>query len=122
MAVVAKHKWRVVVDRPPQPPRRDGVIEAVARTPIMGFREDVALRIRRDDDGARIDVRSASRHGRHDFGANAARIKGLLDEIDDRLTDENEKAERAAQRAEQHKRQQQLQKAGAKDQKPPRRP
>jgi uncharacterized protein (DUF1499 family) len=122
MAVIAKRKWRVVVERPPQPPRRDGVIEAVARTPIMGFREDVALRIRRDDDGARIDVRSASRYGSHDFGGNASRIKSLLDDIDDRLTDENEKAERAAQRAEQHKRQQQLQKAGAKDQKPPRRP
>ena len=32
--------------RPPAaPPRRDGQIEAVARTPIMGFREDVSIRI-----------------------------------------------------------------------------
>ncbi len=88
MAVISKRKWRVVVDRPPQPPRRDGVIEAVARTPIMGFRDDVALRVRPTDDGARIDVRSASRYGRHDFGANASRIRSLLEDIDDRVTDD----------------------------------
>jgi uncharacterized protein (DUF1499 family) len=119
MAVITRRKWRVVVDRPPQPPRRDGVIEAVARTPIMGFRDDVALRVRTDTDGAKIDVRSASRYGRHDFGANAARIKSLLEDIDDRLTDEKDKAERAAQRQLQ---QQQKQKATGKDAKPPKRP
>ena len=32
MAIIQRRKWRVVVDRPPQPNRRDGVIEAVART------------------------------------------------------------------------------------------
>src|SRR5712671_324763 len=120
MAVIVRKKWRVVVDRPPQPPRRDGVIEAVARTPIMGFREDIAVRIRREDDGAKIDVRSASRYGRHDFGTNAARIKSLLEDVDDRLTADNEKAERAAQRQLQQQ-QKQKQPAG-KDAKPPRRP
>jgi uncharacterized protein (DUF1499 family) len=85
MAVIVRRKWRVVVDRPPQPPRRDGVIEAVARTAIMGFRDDIALRVRRDDDGARIDVRSASRYGRHDFGTNAGRVRSLLEDIDTRL-------------------------------------
>jgi uncharacterized protein (DUF1499 family) len=120
MAIIVRRKWRVVVDRPPQPPRRDGVIEAVARTPIMGFREDIALRIRRDDDGARIDARSASRFGRHDFGSNASRIKNLLDDIDDRLTADNEKAERAAQRLLQQ--QQKKNQPAGKDAKPPRRP
>jgi uncharacterized protein (DUF1499 family) len=125
LAIIQKRKWRVVVDRPPLP-RRDGIIEAVARTPIMGFRDDVALRIRAQSDGTRIDMRSASRFGRHDFGANASRIKSLLEDIDDRLTDESEKAERAAQRAEQAKQRAAQQKAAAKekdkDKKPPRRP
>jgi uncharacterized protein (DUF1499 family) len=97
MKIIMKHKWRVVVDRPPQQGRRDGLIEAVARTPIMGFREDVSLRIRPEDDGARIDVRSASRFGRHDFGSNASRIRGLLEEIDARASIE-EKRERPQQR------------------------
>ena len=120
MAIIVRRKWRVVVDRPPQPPRRDGVIEAVARTPIMGFRDDVTVRVRREDDGSRIDVRSASRYGRHDFGGNAARIKSLLEDVDDRLTADSEKAERAAQRLLQQQ-QKQKQPAG-KDAKPPRRP
>ena len=85
--VINRRKWRVVVDRPPQPPRRDGQIEAVARTAIMGFRDDVTLRVRPDGDGARIDVRSASRYGRHDFGTNAARVRGLLEDIDTRLSE-----------------------------------
>src|SRR6185295_861951 len=96
MAIIVRRKWRVVVDRPPQPPRRDGVIEAVARTAIMGFRDDISVRVRPEDDGARIDVRSASRYGRHDFGANASRIKSLLDDIDDRITTAEEKAARVA--------------------------
>ena len=36
-----------------------------------------------DQDGARIDMRSASRYGKHDFGANASRISSLLEEIDE---------------------------------------
>lgn len=83
--IMLRRKWRVVVDRPPQIGRRDGQIEAVARTAFMGFRDDVALRVRADGDGARIDMRSASRYGRHDLGTNAARIKSLLDDIEERL-------------------------------------
>jgi hypothetical protein len=41
------------------------------------------VRIRPARDGARIDARSASRYGYTDFGANAARVEALLDEIDD---------------------------------------
>jgi uncharacterized protein (DUF1499 family) len=86
MAAITRRKWRVVVDRPPLLPRREGHIEAVARTPIMGFRDDISIRVRPEDEGARIDVRSASRYGYHDFGTNASRIKALLDDIDDRIS------------------------------------
>ena len=87
-AAIAKRHWQVVNDRPPTPPQpgrpaRDGYIEAVARTFIMGFRDDVAVRIRAAGDGARVDVRSSSRYGRHDFGVNAARVRALLDDIED---------------------------------------
>src|ERR1700722_1031300 len=40
MRLVTKRKWLVIDERAPQP-RGIGRIEAVARTPIMGFREDV---------------------------------------------------------------------------------
>ncbi|MFZ0609379.1 MAG: DUF1499 domain-containing protein [Xanthobacteraceae bacterium] len=99
MKVIAKRRWRVVDARPPQaalpraadarqssdPAVRDGLIEAIARTPILGFRDDVVVRVRATTDGARIDVRSASRYGRHDFGTNASRVRNLIDNVDNVL-------------------------------------
>jgi uncharacterized protein (DUF1499 family) len=86
LALVNKRKWNVVDTRAPVLPRRDGVIEAVARTPIMGFRDDVVIRISPLGQGTRIDMRSASRFGAHDFGANASRIRSLLEDIDDAIS------------------------------------
>lgn len=85
--VITKRKWRIVDARAPLAGRRDGRIEAVARTPILGFRDDVVLRVRADPDGARVDIRSTSRYGRHDFGTNAARIVALSEAIDDAVGD-----------------------------------
>jgi uncharacterized protein (DUF1499 family) len=96
LATIGKRHWRVVDARPPEGGRREGFIEAVARTPIMGFRDDVAVRVRADPSGARIDVRSASRYGRHDFGTNASRIRALLDEVDDTVGTEEELLKKAA--------------------------
>ena len=81
-SVIAKRKWRVVDTRRPQSRGRDGHIEAVARTIIMGFRDDVIVRIRGDDDGVRIDIRSSSRYGLHDFGTNAKRVASLIEDIE----------------------------------------
>jgi uncharacterized protein (DUF1499 family) len=81
--VITKRKWRIVDARAPQAGRREARIEAVARTPILGFRDDVVVRIRPDPDGARVDIRSSSRYGRHDFGTNAARVSSLSEAIDD---------------------------------------
>jgi len=81
-SVLAKRRWTIILDRPPAA-NRDGQLEAVARTLILGFREDVAVRIRSGADGVNIDVRSASRYGGHDLGSNAARVRSLLEDIDD---------------------------------------
>lgn len=85
LAMVNKNKWRVVDALSPAPARRDGVIEAIARTAIMGFRDDIVIRITPAGNGAQIDMRSASRYGSHDFGANAARIVGFLSDLDDAI-------------------------------------
>ena len=86
LKVVTKRKWHIVDARPPQAAApREGRIEAIARTPILGFRDDVVVRVRGTADGARIDVRSASRYGRHDLGTNAARVRALIDDVDDVL-------------------------------------
>jgi hypothetical protein len=105
MAAIAKRHWQVINTRPPQSrqggrPARDGYIEAVARTLIMGFRDDVVVRIRTNGDGARVDVRSSSRYGRHDFGTNAGRVRVLLADIDDLAgEDKPEAPERPAPKA-----------------------
>ncbi len=83
LALVTKRKWTIADTRAPSLARRDGVIEAVARTPIMGFRDDVVIRVTPIGQGTRIDMRSSSRVGGHDFGANASRIKSLLEDLDD---------------------------------------
>jgi uncharacterized protein (DUF1499 family) len=83
LALVTKRKWAVGDARAPGPGRRDGVIEAVARTPIMGFRDDIVIRVVPLGQGTRIDMRSASRVGTHDLGANASRIRSMFEDIDD---------------------------------------
>jgi hypothetical protein len=84
LKVINRRKWLVVDARPPAGARRDGVIEAVARTPIMGFRDDVVVRVAPlAGDAARIDARSASRYGLHDLGTNARRLAALLADIDE---------------------------------------
>lgn len=55
-----------------------GLIEAVATTSIMGFKDDVVIRLRTDADGTLVDLRSVSRVGLGDMGANADRIRSFL--------------------------------------------
>jgi uncharacterized protein (DUF1499 family) len=62
-----------------------GMIEAVDRTLIMGFYDDVAIRVGEEGDVSRIDIRSASRFGRGDMGRNAERVRELMKEIQARL-------------------------------------
>jgi len=89
LALVAKRKWLVIDERPPQPPRRIGRIEAVARTPIMGFREDVSIRMTPDGDGSRVVIRSSSRYFESDLGSNAARIAKLIEDINSQIDNAN---------------------------------
>jgi len=81
LRLVNRRKWLVIDERPPQLPRRTGTIEAVARTPIMGFREDVAIRVTPDGDDSRVDIRSSSRYFDSDLGSNASRITKFIDEL-----------------------------------------
>lgn len=51
-----------------------GTIEATDTSRIFRFVDDVVIRVRPSDAGARVDLRSRSRQGQSDLGANAARI------------------------------------------------
>ena len=59
----------------------EGRIEATATTFWFGFKDDVVIRVREDSGGTRIDLRSVSRVGGGDLGANAARIRAFIDAI-----------------------------------------
>jgi len=83
LGVLNKRKWPLVESAPPTGNRAEATIEATARTPLMGFRDDIAIRVTAVGGGSRIDLRSASRFGSHDFGANASRLRSLLEDIDE---------------------------------------
>ena len=54
-------------------------------TMILGFSDDVSIRVTGDDGASRVDIRSASRYGRHDLGRNVERVRALMREIVGRL-------------------------------------
>lgn len=81
LRLVNRRKWFIVDERPPQPPGNEGRIEAIARTPIMGLREDVSIRVRPNGDDSQIDMRSASRYFDSDLGSNAARVTKFIDDL-----------------------------------------
>jgi hypothetical protein len=81
LQLVTRRKWLIIDEHGPQPPRRIGHIEAVARTPIMGFREDVSIRVTPDGEDSRVDIRSSSRYFESDLGSNAARVTKLIEDI-----------------------------------------
>lgn len=58
-----------------------GRLEATDTTRFFGFKDDIVVRIRPEGAGSRVDVRSASRVGRSDVGANAARIREFLGKL-----------------------------------------
>lgn len=63
-----------------------GRIEATDTTLLFGFKDDVVIRIEGDGPGRTlVDMRSVSRVGESDLGANAARIEGFLDGLKGRL-------------------------------------
>ena len=77
---VERRGWTIVSS---ETPGESGIgrIEATDRSLILGFTDDVVVQVKGDDTRAQIDVRSVSRYGMHDLGANAARIRGLFEEI-----------------------------------------
>ncbi len=96
--VIAENNWRVLGEN-----KNRGHIEAVATTPLMGFADDIVVRISAEttavgivaesSDGQSpspgenlvIDVRSVSRIGVSDLGANAARIENFLEALQNQL-------------------------------------
>ncbi|MFK8043537.1 DUF1499 domain-containing protein [Congregibacter sp.] len=73
LAVAEGMGWEIVAREP-----SDGRIEATETTFWFGFKDDVVIRIAKAEGGSRLDVRSKSRVGMSDVGANAERIRKFL--------------------------------------------
>lgn len=58
-----------------------GVIEATDTSLWFGFKDDIVIRITAEGNGSRIDMRSLSRVGKSDVGANARRIRNFQDTL-----------------------------------------
>ena len=65
--------WQVVSSDTPS-----GRMEATDTSLWFGFKDDVVVRIRPEGTGSRVDVRSVSRVGSGDVGANAKRVRKFL--------------------------------------------
>jgi uncharacterized protein (DUF1499 family) len=69
--------WEVVARAP-----AEGRLEAVDITDWFGLEGDIVVRIRAEGTtGSRIDIRSKSRLGESDFGANARRIRAFMERV-----------------------------------------
>lgn len=74
-AVAEELGWEIVTVDPDR-----GLMEATDTTYWFGFKDDVAVRLRPvGGDATRVDVRSISRVGGGDMGANAARIRRFVE-------------------------------------------
>lgn len=82
---VRRLRWDVVASQPPQGRGKPGIFEAFERTLVLGFYDDIIIRVDGDQRETRIDIRSASRYGQHDLGRNASRVRGFFKELQSRL-------------------------------------
>ena len=74
LLLARKSGWEIL-----KPDRQSGRIEATDTTLWFGFKDDIVIRVQGDvAGGSRLDIRSVSRVGRSDAGANAARIRQYL--------------------------------------------
>lgn len=79
LGLVQERGWEVLSADP-----AEGQIEAIATSRVFGFEDEVAIRVTETDTGTRIDMRSRSRLGQIDRGANARRIEAFLADLEAR--------------------------------------
>lgn len=81
-----KLKWRPAASDPPTlRPVKDGILEATDRTMLLGFPDDIVVRVEGSALRSRVDIRSASRYGMFDFGQNASRVRRFYSELQARV-------------------------------------
>src|SRR5919199_362517 len=90
LALVQEKGWVVLQTQPPTQRVKRGRIEATAFTAMLRFPDDVVIELADSGTATRVDMRSASRFGRHDLGQNPRRIRSFLAELKTRVEEETE--------------------------------
>lgn len=62
-----------------------GELQAIATTRIMRFKDDVTISLARDGQAVTVNMRSKSRIGKGDLGANARRIRDFQARLAEKL-------------------------------------
>lgn len=76
-ALMSARGWEIVTANP-----EAGLFEATEVSTWFGFKDDIALRLERGETGVRVDMRSVSRVGLSDLGANAKRVDAFLGDLE----------------------------------------
>jgi uncharacterized protein (DUF1499 family) len=84
-AAVTNLHWRVVERQAPGGRQGNARLEAIDFSFLLGLPDDITIRLRPAVGQTRVDIRSASRYGRHDFGANPLRIEKFSAELQAQL-------------------------------------
>lgn len=83
--IINKRGWEIASKGPTGRGMGEEIqIDATATTRWFGFKDDVAVRIGRVENVTEVDIRSTSRVGLSDLGANSTRVYGLMVELEDR--------------------------------------
>ncbi len=76
LAVARRMGWQII-----DADKNARRIEAVATTFWFGFKDNIVIRLGRQNSGSRVDIRSQSRVGVSDLGKNAERIRRFFREM-----------------------------------------
>ncbi|MEM7459210.1 MAG: DUF1499 domain-containing protein [Pseudomonadota bacterium] len=83
--IMRKRGWKLVSPAPVDGNALSQVqLEGTETSGWFGFKDDIAVRIRPVDGATQVDIRSTSRVGLSDLGANSARVYSLMVELEDR--------------------------------------
>jgi hypothetical protein len=82
---VLANGWEPRARRAPTTPLDAGQIDAIATT-LLGWRDEVAIRVRGIPTGSTVDMRSNATHDWRDLGENGRRIESFLLALDQRIT------------------------------------
>ena len=84
-AVVLEKGWEPLSEKPVERAQGEWLIEAKVTSTVLGFVDDIVVRVTDEGESTYVDMRSASRFGAYDLGTNARRIVEFMNALDTRI-------------------------------------